>query len=173
MREVKAREAVFKILRSAPDGMIAGRKKFQKIAHLLRASGEDVDLDFRIHHYGPFSDELANELYELAWNSEIEEDFQPVGPLGSHQYVYKLPRDSVVSPTLSETGRKLIENLDAHSTAVLEIASTIVYFRDSLGHNYPDAIEKTTELKPFAKRGSMVHKASCVIEKVDSIRDSR
>lgn len=173
MSAATARDVVFQIIANAPNHKVEGRKKFQKLAHLLLASGEEFDIAFRIHHYGPFSDELADELYDLAWNDEVLESHSPVLPLGTHQYVYALPNEFTSENRLSTKGVEILEYLDNLSTAVLEVASTIIYFRNSLGQKLDNAIESTTELKPFARRGSLIQNAKKVIEKVDSAMEAR
>lgn len=53
---------------------IEGRKRFQKIVHLLKSKGyHEFDQEFSLHYYGPFSRQLATQIDFLCQIELIEE----------------------------------------------------------------------------------------------------
>ncbi len=46
-------------------GHIKGKKAFQKLFYLLDSAGVPTGLDFKMHFYGPYSFELAEEMNDL------------------------------------------------------------------------------------------------------------
>src|SRR5262245_16788301 len=71
-------------------GKVEGRKKLQKIVHILKARGHDFPQHFGYLHYGPFSSEVAAEMDSLVSGKLVKEqgEGQPF-----EAYVYE-PRDS-------------------------------------------------------------------------------
>lgn len=47
-------------------GRISTRKRVQKTLYLLQAAGFDLGITFRLHHYGPYSAEVAALLDEMS-----------------------------------------------------------------------------------------------------------
>ena len=58
---------ILSALQTLPDHTITGKKRLQKLAMLLQVSGLKIDADFSLHHYGPYSFELADAADELDW----------------------------------------------------------------------------------------------------------
>jgi uncharacterized protein YwgA len=116
-------------------GEIVGRVRLQKIFFLLDNLGLDSGLEYEYHHYGPYSDELADELFDATCSGLVEE---------RHAYrLYDGARYSVFHLTQSAPGVSgqvgglprdeavafvdLFKDTDA---TVLELAATIVWLRD-------------------------------------------
>ncbi|HPF41657.1 MAG TPA: hypothetical protein P5081_19440 [Phycisphaerae bacterium] len=111
---------------------VEGRKRLQKIVHLLSFRFPEFQHDFTLHYFGPFSRTLASEIDYLAEDHIIDER------RSGETYVY--------SPTQTATGdclrideidpfdkapawRQMAASLDEKDTAFLEAASTIAYLQ--------------------------------------------
>lgn len=44
---------------------LPGKKAFQKLFYLIERAGVPTNLDFSMHYYGPYSFELADQMFEL------------------------------------------------------------------------------------------------------------
>jgi uncharacterized protein YwgA len=131
---------------------IEGRKKLQKMVHILQAFGVPFGVRFGYHHYGPFSEDLQDKIQTLQYDKLIKEE-PVVGPL----------RTSVFRPE----GRLLrllamvgIESLPAwcpfavelnqKTPRELESISTLLYIESIYGHAAtPEVMENEFKiLKP-------------------------
>ena len=128
---------------------IHGRKKLQKIIHLLKSAGSDFSFRYRYHHYGPYSAQLQGEIGLL-----VEQDF-----------LEEKSGNGVYSYSITETGRKfknmletkgdlsfqldeiILDKLVDENTSFLEMFSTYVFLIES-GDTRKQAEEKATQLKP-------------------------
>lgn len=110
---------------------VEGRKKLQKIVHILKSCGHDFPQSFGYLHYGPYSSELAAEVDLLRSGQLIDEtgtgaDYEP--------YVYK---PSQIGQTMlvelkhadAAPWEKLARDLNSHDANYLEALSTILYLR--------------------------------------------
>lgn len=162
--------AIFKVL---PDKKIAGKKRLQKIVHLMKEAGANVDVnDFRILHFGPFSYEVADCVDKLSIYGPLQENFEMVN-IGSHealQYVYKLEDDLDSIPELAIEQKKLVCDLNNFSTTVLEVASTISFFI-SQGDLHDRAVERTKHLKPTKTVGPVLQRSDEVFELIGSMKN--
>lgn len=140
-------------------GKIEGRKRLQKIIHLLQVGGIQIPAEFRIHHYGPFSEEVASTAETMAIEGELDEEIEAVGPYNTYQYLYSAPRESKeVEPEVKE----LIEKLSEFTTVELEVASTIAFFENE-GESREDAIEQTKFIKPSKTTPRVLRKAEEIL----------
>lgn len=142
-------------------GKVEGRKRLQKMIHLMIVAGYDVDASFRIHRYGPFSEEVASVADTMVIEGELEEYIEAAGPYGTFQYLYRSPRKGRVSQKIAT----LIKSLNEFSTVELEVASTIAFF-ESQGIAHEAAIQKTRFLKPKKTTTRVLQKAEDVLEVV-------
>lgn len=128
---------------------IHGRKRLQKMIHLLKSSGTEFTFKYRYHHYGPYSAQLQSEMDELVKQGFVRETKSN----GAYQY------------TITDSGKKfkqLLETSAAYSFAIndavlnelvnedtqfLEMFSTYVFLRES-GDNEEQAKIKVAQLKP-------------------------
>lgn len=115
-------------------GEVAGRKRLQKIVHLLQASG-DIRLNYRfiLHFFGPFCRELATDLDFLvdAGVVKVEDPAQEGGA-----YKYSVPEktrtkvDGFYESIRPKDKSKWLERakvLDKNRTRFLEGLSTVVF----------------------------------------------
>src|SRR5258705_142192 len=67
---------------------IQGRKRLQKVVFFLQAAGCPLDCRFTLHHYGPYSRDVADVCDEMVAAGLLEEHVTP-NATGA-QYGYKL-----------------------------------------------------------------------------------
>lgn len=128
---------------------IRGRKKLQKMVHLLKSSGTDFPFKYRYHHYGPYSSQLQLEMDQLVAQKFLEETFK------DGAYIYQITERGRDFKMMLETEggfafslkTDLIEQLAHKSTSFLEMFSTYVFLLES-GDTKDEAKAKAKELKP-------------------------
>ena len=131
---------------------LQGRKRLQKVVFALQQIGCPIDSHFILHHYGPYSRDVADICDEMVAADLVEESQQ----MGSAQYSYKLaPRTSELLAKSNpnnklEPFKKNAENLLSENLWTLELGSTILYFyRQS--KDWDDSMTKACEYKKTDK----------------------
>lgn len=138
-------------------GGLPGRKRVQKTVHLLQAAGCDFDLEFRLHYYGPYSQELAEKLDRMRSRGILKESTEQAEWGTQYNYDFNDEmRDSIGSYESTARGQAaktemqrfqpLLNELGRVQPRVLELASTIVAFRQS-GRDREVAVQETAEFK--------------------------
>ena len=138
-------------------GNLQARKRLQKVVYLLQSAGCPLDAEFSLHHYGPYSEELARLTDEMVRQSLLVE--QSLEYSQGQQFSYQLSplaADAITSLEATESGRMSaleIKAYEARAKALLgedlrrlEYASTIVYFHRQ-GNDWVQAVDKATEFK--------------------------
>lgn len=110
---------------------LQGRKRLQKVVFFLQELGCPLDCHFILHHFGPYSRDVADICDEMVAAGLVDEERQP--HVDQMQYTYKLkPNTSELLKKTPEAemtrfqvqGERLInENLWS-----LELGSTILFF---------------------------------------------
>ena len=132
---------------------IKGRKRIQKIFHLLKHLGYEVPFKFTYHFYGPYSSDLQLELSSRAnrtdWEPWKEEE-------SDSTYIYKQAEESKNIKEVLEDNldckalhypEELIHTLNGKDAPLLELTSTYAYFIDN-EHSTEEAKKRTEEMKP-------------------------
>src|SRR5262245_4108 len=134
-------------------GTLRTRKKMQKVVFLLQAAGCPYGADFGLHHYGPYSQDLARLADEMVRQGLLRE-----GSTGQ-EYHYTLSEDARAKLAEFESGSEgatavggvapfaeCARRLLAVEVKELEVAATVAFFRRQ-GHEWPAALEKTRLFK--------------------------
>ena len=136
--------ALLKLLSRRP---INGRKKMQKISHLLQVQRAAIPFPFTYHHYGPYSPALQETLDRLVESHMVEEVHSASG------YVYRLTDDGEsFLKRLEADGydltfdEGLLNILLEKPATFLEVLSTYAYFREQ-GLSSEQAVQKVKLLK--------------------------
>jgi uncharacterized protein YwgA len=150
-------------------GSLHSRKRLQKVVFLLQASGCPFDADYTLHHYGPYSQEVARLSDEMVQVGLLDESSEP-NQVGM-QYSYALSQvaaTEMVQLEKSPKGKKLEKPLSPFEARakellntdlkLLEVASTMVFFRKQ-GHSWPESVEKTCKFKNLTENSWVVTKA--------------
>ena len=111
--------------------IVKGRKRLQKIIHLLKTKGHsEFKQGFILHYFGPFSHRLASQLDFLIGDNLISEDHDP-----EKGYVYSI-KDSEAEDRLNGLCSDWIDDSDWKDFAIvlngehvdfLEAVSTLAY----------------------------------------------
>lgn len=127
---------------------IYGRKKVQKMIHLLESSGTDMPYKYEYHFYGPYSAELQDEVNRLVQQQFLAETKED----GAYRYTIS-DKGREFRQTLEVGGgyafacdRELLQDMNQQSSQFLEMVSTYAFLIDS-GYEPPAAREKAGELK--------------------------
>lgn len=166
---MELRDFLLAMFNALPDKKIDGKKRLQKIVHLMKESGAKVNADYRILHYGPFSNEVADAVDELSTYGPIQESMDKVnvGSYDTYLYVYKLEGEQDDLPVLGSEQEELVEKLNNCSTTVLEVTSTISFYQ-SEGFSYGEAVSKTRYLKPTKTIEPVLRQADKILELINS-----
>jgi uncharacterized protein YwgA len=126
-----------------------GRKRLQKVVFFLQQAGCPLDCRFILHHFGPYSRDVADRCDEMVAAGLVEETGGPAN--GAMQYSYKLPPSTrkllpaTPDPQLEEF-RKLGTELVKENLWTLELGSTILYYKAQVGE-WNQALAQACEFK--------------------------
>lgn len=121
------------LLSWADEGGFQGRKRLQKVAYFLQAAGCPLDCQFILHHYGPYSRDVADACDELVAAGLVSETGGPTS--GDMQYTYSLRPEARTA--LKDSPDEVMRKYRDFGTALikenlwlLELGSTIRYFHE-------------------------------------------
>jgi hypothetical protein len=159
-------------------GTLRSRKRMQKVVYLLQDAGCPLHADFILHHYGPYSQEVALLTDEMVRLGLLEETSEP-SPVGV-QYSYSLPEptrqkledyerspESVESLGLLTPFEKKARLLIGAELKELEIAATLVYFYRQ-ARNWSLAAEKTRQFKNLPAESPVLGRAQALARQIVS-----
>ncbi|MFN3077119.1 MAG: hypothetical protein ABT940_09615 [Alphaproteobacteria bacterium] len=152
---VKAAE----IVRDA-GGTIVGRTKLQKVACLLELAGLGAGFRFQYHYYGPYSEELTDEI-RLADAFGLVVEQEKLTEWGSPYSIYT----ATAAAGHPDTGiRAAFAKEAAKAGSIeLELAATAAF----LAHEHPkDAWEETERRKPDKAAEGRLEKAKEVYKRL-------
>ncbi len=131
-------------------GSVVGKTRLQKTAYFLEALGVGFGFDFDYHHYGPYSEELAN----------LAEDARALGMLDIEwrlsqegaKYAVFLDRDETIGANeiagVDASRQKVLNVLSNFSALELELAATADYLAKN---GYADEAWNETKLRKASK----------------------
>lgn len=157
-------------------GGLQSRKRVQKTMHLLQAAGCPLDVDFRLHFYGPYSAELAD-LLDRMTRAEVLVETPQTTSVGT-QYDYRFNeqmRESLECFDQTREGRIAKRQIEQHAdwlqtlcqtdARVLELASTVVAFGEA-GRTWDEAVEETADFKKQSPQSSPMTAATKLAQMV-------
>lgn len=162
-------EFLLSLLKSKEGHKITGKKRVHKTIQLMKHSKVDIEADFRILHYGPYSYEVADAIEELVILGKVMEKEELIPDLKFFQSTFSLQDGSTDIADLGEKEKKLFKVIDERSTLILEVASTIAFFEDEEGCSREDAIKNTEYLKPTKTNPFVLSEAEKLLEELKSI----
>jgi len=127
--------------------LIQGRKKLQKMVHLLSSTGTNFPFKFQYHHYGPYSAELQQEIDFMVSYGMLDEI------KSSYGYTYQVTdrgrefMNQLDSQYNENVNQDLVGSLNQQSSQFLEMVSTYAFLLDS-NYDSEGAKKKALELKP-------------------------
>ena len=157
-------------------GTLETRKRMQKVVYLLQVAGCPLGADYTLHHYGPYSQEVARLTDEMV-QAGILTEMATRNAVGQ-QFSYSLSdsaRGNLAVFESSPTGQAQAAQLDdflsgkrwllEQDLKELEYAATIVFFRKQ-GHAWPSAIDKMCQFKGLTNGGQVVERADALARRV-------
>ena len=129
---------------------LQGRKRLQKVVYVLQSAGCPLECVYTLHHFGPYSCDVADACDEIVAAGLVAETGGP--PFGS-QYAYQLKpttRQFLQQTTDEEMQRfeQLGKELIGSDLWQLELSSTILfYFSQTKDHDWDQALQRACEFK--------------------------
>lgn len=119
------------LLSWASDNGIQGRKRLQKVVFFLQQAGCPLDCHFTLHHFGPYSRDVADICDEMVAAGLIVEEGGPQAAAMQYSYALK-PQTRAILDRTSDAQMSPFQNLGARLIGEklwsLELGSTILYF---------------------------------------------
>ena len=140
------------LLSWAGDGGLQGRKRLQKIVFFLQEAGCPLGCRFTLHHFGPYSRDVADACDEIVAAGLVDERAESQNGVTQYAYALKPPTRDMISReadaslrSFETLGRELI---DPGKTNIwwLELGSTVLFFYHA-SKNWSDAFAKACEFK--------------------------
>lgn len=127
---------------------VEGRKKLQKMIHLLNNAEQNFPFKYQYYHYGPFSSTLQYEVNRL-----VEEDYVKETQVNG-AYVYAITEKGRKFKELLERegkfhfnfDRDLLQSMSHEESQFLEVVSTYAFLIES-GDSFEQAKSRTAQLK--------------------------
>jgi uncharacterized protein YwgA len=165
----KSKYYILKLIESS-GGKVNGRKKLQKLFHIMKNLGFPVSLNFIYHRYGPYSPELSTIISELNSLGLLKEGYK------SQIYEYKITSMGKFFLKLLEKN-KLVEKyvtpvklnnavnfISQQDSSLLELVSTIIFLME-YGESYKAACKEALKLKPHLS--NQLKKAKDTLQKLE------
>ena len=153
-------------------GTLRTRKRLQKVVYLLQAAGCPLEADYGLHHFGPYSPDVAQLTDEMAQAGLFQEARESNGV--GQQYSYRLTdraRQQLVAVEATPQGHAwaqplarfepLARQLLQRDGKELEVAATMVYFRRQ-GDDWTAALEKASRLKNLHTNAPLFQRAEAL-----------
>lgn len=130
---------LMKLIETAGETGFRGRKRLQKVVFFAQEDGLELEAEYGLHRYGPYSQEVSEACAELKTLGLIKEDTTP-SARGAVEYSYKLTPEGVTAIGYTENNspatsiEKYISHLDEVRELIstdlwhLELGSTILYY---------------------------------------------
>jgi len=133
-----------------------GKIRIQKLVYFLQWIFKvPFGYDYRMYHYGPYSDELNDDLIVMQLNKQVRVEADPSG-YGYHIFPGSeavTTRDDILEKYSSQID-KCLEAFGKFEPNQLEVLATLHFVKDIAGvSDKSKVIEKTAMLKPiFSKQ---------------------
>lgn len=150
-------------------GTLNTRKRLQKVVYLLQAAGCELDVEYSLHHYGPYSPDVASLTDEMVRAGLLceEKKLNMAGTWFSYrlsdsarEQLETLEQGVSHSTRLGDLGKQesLARKLLAESNlAKLEFAATIAYFHARKpAEGWDKARESTAKFKRQEASGELM-----------------
>jgi len=115
------------LIAAQPGRKLVGRTRLQKTVRLLQRVGMPSDYEFRMHHYGPYSEGVQADislLDRLGLVNEMEEQANQ-----GHTYSVFEAMRSAELPEIDRF-RQVVSLLSEEETTILELAATYDMYRE-------------------------------------------
>jgi uncharacterized protein YwgA len=160
------------LLSWAGDSGLQGRKRLQKVVFLLQQAGCPLDCRFVLHHFGPYSRDVAAACDEIVAAGLVDETGGPA--TGEMQYSYTLkPATRTLLEQTPDSQMELFEGLGRQliSTEIwpLELGSTILFFYGQTG-DWDEALAHACKFKKVPAEITASQNALALVKQVQRER---
>ena len=133
-------------------GEVVGRKKCQKLIHILQECGHDFGFDFKLALYGAYSSDLQSQLENFVQNRYIREVPSTTDVAGYRTSKFVTSPHSpkilkILGLDQEPAWKNLANDLNQRTSRELEATSTIMFLRRN-GTQDAQLPEKFAALKP-------------------------
>lgn len=133
-------------------GEVVGRKKCQKLIHILQECGHDFGFDFKLALYGAYSSDLQSQLENFVQNRYIREVPSTTDIAGYRTSKFVTSPHSpkilkILGLDQEPAWKNLANDLNQRTSRELEATSTIMFLRRN-GTQDTQLPEKFAALKP-------------------------
>ena len=153
---------------NACGGEIVGRVRLQKLAYLAERIGCKFGFEFQYYHYGPFSEDLVNDINNAIVEGKITEEIKETAN-GSRKYsIFKLANFSENEDSNKHRAEFLKEAKDIE-TLYLELLATALFLNDE--DTTIDSWKKLQTLKPNKAQNKFLkksYKKYCELQKLSA-----
>jgi uncharacterized protein YwgA len=104
---------------------IFGQKAFQKLLYLAQARGLRTDFDFRLHLFGPFSDQAASSLEVLTEGGAVRSEFG--GALRPGTHLDEVAHNFELNPDDRAAVEWTSQEFGANTPLELELIATVLF----------------------------------------------
>lgn len=150
---------------SAAQGKVIGRTKLQKTTFLMGVAGLlDAPFEFEYHHYGPYSEELTQDVRASQLFGNLKESHEYTA-FGTPFSVFTLGEEALetVDPIASE----FVAITNSAESIVLELAATAAFLKLE-GINNP--WEETAARKPEKATPTRMEEAKALYARLTAIK---
>jgi uncharacterized protein YwgA len=128
---------------SAAGGEVVGKVRLQKLVYLLDQLGLESDFSFSYHHYGPYSEDLADAVEEDVIFRRVGIETRRRGD-GVPFFVFRAQSHSGPTTAFSPKIVSAIKAMQSRSAMVLELAATIHWlaFVESLDSWHEELVKR-------------------------------
>jgi len=146
---VTVQEAIKLVLANKGPGRFGRTKLMKHLYFLKEVGGLEVDVDFKLYSYGPFSSAVLRTLNELSHAQQVAET-PPDEDQEASSYDYALAQGEGTALGISDVQKQLIENLTGRSALELEALSTLHLTSRLLESTDEDlVVERVKNMKPY------------------------
>lgn len=155
-------------------GELVGRIRLQKIVYLLEQKGLKSDAEFVYHHYGPYSEGIADAVSDAKFWDTLEEitEFRKLD--GAPFSIFRSHRPTSDFQSLGELpqehARNLLERLNSENSTVLELAATIHWLTEV--EKVADWRKELERRKPGKAKFGRLEKAITLLEELKAAPNS-
>ncbi len=133
-------------------GEIKTRKRLQKVVYMLQAAGCSLRAEYTLHHYGPYSFDVAALTDEMVGAELLDEKKIQSGT--GRSFSYKLTKHAKsqlstiqqIPDGLFQHKRLAIRLLNDQDLSKLELGATVTYFHKQ-GESWDDAVIAAARFK--------------------------
>ena len=144
------------VIYAHPNHELHGRTRLQKEIYLLQRLGMPSDYDFRMHHYGTYSDGVQSDINLIERLGLVEEDQQATQDAERTYSLFTATAEANLSEF--ESYKKYMKQLNDAEPVVLELAATLdAFYQKTEDHERSLALLK--RMKPKKSEEDKLDKA--------------